>query len=157
MQRALRSTLVDLGAPLGEGKSGFKAGIVNTKVARWARAGQTPPLKLEVLGGGRGRVWTLHRIPVAPGSVLMSAVEILPSPWAVAAQCTAQWPKGHVPTPSKSRFASTDTPTAPHRSYEHCTTSQDRGDTQPTFQVVPSWVIALATVLLCMRVYALNL
>ena len=33
-------------APLGEGKSGLKAGMVHTKVARRARAGQTPPLVL---------------------------------------------------------------------------------------------------------------
>ena len=32
------------GAPLGEGKSEVKAGIVHTKVARRALAGQTPPL-----------------------------------------------------------------------------------------------------------------
>ena len=31
------------GAPMGEDKSGIKAGIVNTKVARRVRAGQTPP------------------------------------------------------------------------------------------------------------------
>ena len=34
-----------LGAPLGEGKSGVTVRIVNTKGARRARAGQTPPLK----------------------------------------------------------------------------------------------------------------
>ena len=31
------------GAPRGEGKSRVKVGLVNTKVARRARAGQTPP------------------------------------------------------------------------------------------------------------------
>ena len=39
-RKGLRSTLWTWGAPLGEGKSGIKAGIVNTKVARWAN---TPP------------------------------------------------------------------------------------------------------------------
>ena len=39
------------GAPLGEGKSGVKVGIVNTKVAYRACAGQTPPSEDEHFPG----------------------------------------------------------------------------------------------------------
>ena len=49
-REGLQSTLVYWGSPLGEGKSGVKAGIVKTKVARRACAGarraNTPPMSL---------------------------------------------------------------------------------------------------------------
>ena len=40
------------GATLGKGKSGIKVGIINTKVARRARAGQTLPLWRSRAQGG---------------------------------------------------------------------------------------------------------
>ena len=42
------------GTPLGEGKSGVKAGIINPKVARRARAGQPPPPRPSVHPGNEG-------------------------------------------------------------------------------------------------------
>ena len=45
-REGLRSTLVDLGAPLGEGKSGFKVGALNAKVAHKVRVRETPTLSL---------------------------------------------------------------------------------------------------------------